>query len=144
MIAAAIQQYVLVDFVISRRNIVADFNLFVSAQPMAEQAQIPTRKITAMIYPTIQKPEPAVEIKAVHMHAANGLANLVFQFRRDALISIDDQHPFVLPENIFQCPILLARQFSVPSKLYNPSSSCLGNRFSAVCTPRINYHNLLS
>ena len=97
-----------------------------------------------MIYPTIQKPEPAVEIKAVHVDAANGLANFVFQFWRDALISIDDQHPFVLPRNIFQRPILLARQFSVPTKLYNLSPSCLGDCFSAVCTARINYHNLLS
>jgi len=45
-----------VDFVISRRNIVADFNLFISAKPMPEQTQIPTWKITAMIYPTIEKP----------------------------------------------------------------------------------------
>src|SRR5882724_2366032 len=140
---AAIQQYVLVDFVVSRRNIVADFNLFISAEPTPEQAQVPTRKITAMIYPTIQKPEPAIEIKSVHVRAANGMANFAFQFRRDALVGIDDQYPFVLPRNIFQRPILLARQFSVPSKLYNPSPSCLGDRLSSVCAPRINHHDLL-
>jgi len=49
----------------------------------------------------------------------------------------------VLPGNIFQRPILLARQFSVPSKLYNPSPSCLGDRLSAVCAARINHHDLL-
>ena len=133
----------LVDFVISRRNIVADFNLFISAKLMPEQAQVPARKITAMIYPTIQKPEPAVQIKSVHVGAANGLANFAFQFRRDALVGIDDQYPFVLPRNIFQRPILLARQFSAPSKLYNPSPSCLGDRLSAVCAARINHHDLL-
>src|SRR5262249_52948331 len=100
---------------------------------MPEQAQIPARKITAMIDPTIQKPEPAVEIKSLHVHAPNGLADFQFQFRCDALIGIDDQHPFVLPANIFQRPILLTRQFSVPSKLYNPSSSCLDDRLSSVC-----------
>src|SRR6266513_2059137 len=110
---------------------------------MPEQAQVPTRKITAMIYPTIQEPEPAVEIKSVHVGAANGLPNCAFQFRRDALVGIDDQHPFVLPGNIFQRPILLARQFSGPSKLYNPSPGCLGDRLSAVCAARINHDDLL-
>src|SRR6266487_682678 len=63
MFDAAIQQYVLL---IARRNIVADFDLFISAKLMPEEAQVPTRKITAVIYPTIQKPEPAIEIKSVH------------------------------------------------------------------------------
>src|SRR5215469_6378964 len=107
------------DFVVPRRNMVADINLLVPAKPMSEQAQIPTRKVTAMIYPTIQEPESAVEIKSVQFGAANGLANFAFQFGRDALISIDDEHPFVLPGNIFQRPILLARQPSVPGKLYD-------------------------
>ncbi len=101
----------LVHFVISGWNVLADFNLLLSAEPMPEQAQVPAWKITAMIYPTIQKPEPAVEIKSVDVGAADRLANFAFQFRRDALIGIDDQHPFVLPGNIFQRPILLARQF---------------------------------
>src|SRR5262245_66081033 len=95
---------------------------------MPVQAKVPAREITAMIYPTIQKPKPAVKIKSVHIGAENGVANFAFQFRRDALIGIDDQHPFVVPGNIFQRPIFLARQFSVPSKLYNPSPSRLCNR----------------
>ena len=56
-------------------NIVADCNSFISAKPMPEQAQIPTRKITATIYPTIQKPETAVEIKSVHIGCGKWLAN---------------------------------------------------------------------
>src|SRR5215831_17223269 len=106
---AAVQQHVLVDFVISRGNVIADFNLLVPAKPMPEQTEVPTWEVTAMIYPTIQKPEPAVKIKSVYGGAANGLANFAFQLRRDAFISIDDQHPFVVPGNIFQRPIFLAR-----------------------------------
>src|SRR5215831_20837631 len=137
MFDAAAQQHVLVDFVISKGNVVAGFNLFVPAKPMPEQAKVPTWEITAMIYPTIQKPEPAVKIEAVHVGAANGLANFAFQLGRDSLIGIYDQHPFVVPGNIFQRPILLARQFSVPGKLYKPSPSRLGNRLSTVCAGRI-------
>src|SRR5437868_2480117 len=64
--------------VISRDKVVVDFDLFISTQPMPEQAQIPTRKITAMVYPAAQKPEPTVQIKSVHVSAANRL----FDFAR--------------------------------------------------------------
>ena len=67
MFDAAVQQDVLVDFTISRGKIVAGFNLFVSANPVPEQAQIPARKIAAMIDPTVQEPEPAVKIKSVYV-----------------------------------------------------------------------------
>ena len=43
---------------------------------------------------------------------------------------------------IFQRPIFLARQFSVPNKLYNSSPSCFGDRLSAICAARINDHDL--
>src|SRR5215216_4852644 len=110
---------------------------------MPEQAQVPARKVTAMIYPTIQEPEPAVEIESVYVGPANGLANFLFQFRRDALIGIDDEHPFVLPGNILQCPIFFSRQFSVPDKLSDPSSSLLRDCLSVVSAVRIDNHDFL-
>src|SRR5215470_5130904 len=99
----------LVHFVISGGNVLSDFDLFVSAKAMPEQAQIPTRKVAAMIDPSVQKPKSAVEIKSVHVRATNSFADFAFQLERDAFVRVDDQHPLMLPRNIFQRPILLAR-----------------------------------
>src|SRR5206468_5547694 len=97
----------LVHLVITSDRIVADFDLFIPTQPMPEQAQIPTRKITAIIYPAPQKPEPAVQIKSIHISAPNRPSDFAFQLGRDAFVGIDNQHPLMLPANIFQSPVFL-------------------------------------
>jgi len=65
----------LVHLVISGKDSVADFDLFISAEPMPKQTQVPTWKVTAMIYPPVQKPESAVHIKSIDVVATNRLAD---------------------------------------------------------------------
>src|SRR5437764_15127436 len=105
-----IKQYVLVHLVISRESAVVDFDLFISTAAMPEQAQVPTRKITAMVYPAAQKPEPPVQIKPLHIGAANRFSDVAFSLRCDAFVGIDDQNSFILPRNIFQSPVLLSSE----------------------------------
>jgi len=87
-----------------------------------------------MIYPTIQKPEPAIEIKSVHVGAANAwrISRSSSGVMRSSA-SMISTHSYC--QRTFPTPNFLARQFSVPSKLYNPSPSCLGDRLSSVCAP---------
>src|SRR5437016_11685064 len=99
---------------------------------MPKQAHVPARKITAMIYPTVQKPEAAIEIKSVDAAAANRLSDFALQFRRDALVRIDDYHPFMLPGDIFQGPVLFPWEFSVPNELHHPGAGYLGDRCGAI------------
>src|SRR6266496_2552102 len=108
---------------------------------MPEQAQIPTRKITAIIYPAPQKPEPAVQIKSIHISAANRPSDFAFQLGRDAFVGIDNQHPLMLPANIFQSPVFLPWEFPIPTELHDSSSRFLGNRLRGICARRIDYHD---
>ena len=66
------------DLIVSGRDIIVDFDLFIPTQPMPEQAQIPTRKITAVVYPTVQKPEAPVKIKSVHIGTPNRFSDFAF------------------------------------------------------------------
>src|SRR2546430_10158231 len=93
------------DLIVAGRDVVVDFDPFISTQPMAEQAQVPTRKITAMIYPAAQKPEPAVTKKTIDVSAADRLAYFAFPVRRDAVVSMHHQHPFHLPANHYHIPV---------------------------------------
>src|ERR1043166_3015894 len=125
------------DLVISGDNVVVDFDLLIATQPMPKQPQIPARKITAMIYPAAQKPETAIQIKSIHPRAANCLGDLALQFGCDAFVRIDDQHPIMFPANIFQSPILLPWEFSIPNELHDSGRSCLSNRLGVIRTRRI-------
>src|SRR5437899_1117914 len=133
----------LMHLVISRRDVIVDFDLFISTEPMPEQSQVPTRKITAMVYPTIQEPESAVQIKSIYVGAPNRASDFAPQLGRDAFVGINDQHPFILPGNIFQRPVLLSWEISVPNKLHDASASCLGNRLGAIGARRINDYDFL-
>jgi hypothetical protein len=48
-----------------------------------------------------------------------------------------------LPGDIFQSPIFLAGQFSVPNELHDSRASRFGDRLRAACAPRINDHDFL-
>ena len=106
-----------VHLIVSGENVVIHFDLFVPAAPVAEQTQIPTRKVTAVIDPATQEPEPAVQIKSIHVSAANSKADFAFQLGCDAFVGVDNQHPFMSPGNIFQCPVFFSWEFSVPGEL---------------------------
>ena len=133
----------LMHLVISSLNVAVDFDLLVSTESMSKQAQVPTWKITAMIDPTIQEPELAIQIKSVHVVAANGHANFTFQLRGDAFVGIDDQYPFMLPANILQSPVFFSWEFSVPYELHDPRSGGLGNRLRLIGARRINNDDFL-
>src|SRR5262245_27134619 len=96
-----------------------------------------------MIYPAIQEPKPSVEIKSVNIGTANCHANFAFQFRRNALIGINYELPFVLPRDVFQRPIFFSWQFPIPYELGDSGSSCLSDRLSAVCAVRIDNYDVL-
>ena len=70
---------------------------------MSEQAQVPTRKITVMIYPPSRN-QNGSSIKTIDFIALNPLHNLALQSGCNAFVGIDDQHPFMLPGDIFQSP----------------------------------------
>src|SRR5712692_1998220 len=89
---STIEQYVLVHFVVARVKLTASLNSLIASFPVSEKPQVPARKITAVIDPAVQKPKPAVQVKSIHVRAANGRDDLAFQFRRYALIRINDQH----------------------------------------------------
>src|SRR5205814_1785680 len=99
IIGSTIEQYVLVHFVVARVKPTASLNSLIASFPVSEEPQVPARKITTVIDPTVQKPKPAVQVKSIQLRAANGRPDLAFQFRRYALIRIDDQHPVVPPGN---------------------------------------------
>src|SRR5262249_18758306 len=113
----------LVHFVVSRLSTAVDFDLFVSAEPMPKQPQIPTGKITAMLDPAAEEPEAAIQVKPVHVGAANRQADFAFQFGCDSFVGIHDQHPFMLPGNIFQRPVFLSWKVPRPNELHD-SGSC--------------------
>src|SRR6266542_1135453 len=108
---------------------------------MPEQAQIPTRKITAIIYPAPQKPEPAVQIKSIHISAPNRPSDFVFQLGRDAFVVIDNQHPLMLPEKNFQSPVFLPWEFNIPNEMQESSSGLLDKRLHRICARSIDYHD---
>src|SRR5437764_21780 len=71
------------DLIVSGRDIIVDFDLFIPTQPMPEQAQIPTRTVTTMFYPPAKKPEAAIQIKSIDISAANRLRDFAsFAFAR--------------------------------------------------------------
>ena len=92
----------LVHLVVPGLSAVVNFDLFVSAQPMSEQPQIPTGKITAVVDPAAEEPEAAIQIKSVYIGAANRMADFVLQLGCDSFVGIHDQHPFMLPGNTLQ------------------------------------------
>jgi hypothetical protein len=78
------------DLIVSGRDIIVDFDLFVPTQPMSEQAQIPTRKVTTMFYSPAKKPEAAIQIKSIDLSAANRLRDFSLKRRCDAFVGIQD------------------------------------------------------
>src|SRR5438067_5686641 len=124
IIGSTIEQHVLVHFVVARVKPAASLNSLIASFPVSEEPQVPARKITTVIDPTVQKPKPAVQVKSIQIRAANGRPDLAFQFRRYALIRIDDQHPVVPPGNIFQGPVLFSRIFLIPRELDYSRTGC--------------------
>ena len=110
---------------------------------MPKQPQIPTGKITAVVDPAAEEPEPAIQVKAVYIIASNCVANLFLQFRGDALIGIHDQHPFMLPGNIFQRPVLLSWKVPIPNELHDPGSCSFRDCLCAIGARGINYYDFL-
>src|SRR5260370_27198481 len=127
------EQYVLVHFVVARLKFIASLNSLVAPFPMSEKPQVPARKITAVIDPTVQKPKPAVQVKSIHIRAANSRADFAFQFRCDALVRIDDEHPVVSPGDILQGPILFSREFSIPRELHNLCPDLRSDLLGPIC-----------
>jgi hypothetical protein len=61
----------------------------------------------------------------------------------DAFVGVNDPHPFMSPRNIFQGPVLLSWEFSIPNELNDPGPRCLGRLLRAVRARRIDYDDFL-
>src|SRR6266478_8250902 len=96
-----------------------------------------------MIYPAAQKPEPAIHVKSIDIRAADRLRDFARQFWCDPFVGVNDQHPFMLPGNILQGPVLLSWGFSIPNELHDSDPSSLGNRLRAICARRIDDDDFL-
>src|SRR5205823_2413102 len=59
-----------------------------------------------MIYPPSRN-QNGSSIKTIDFIALNPLHNLALQSGCNAFVGIDDQHPFMLPGDIFQSPVFL-------------------------------------
>src|SRR3954447_13007018 len=140
---AAVKQNVLVHFVVPRLSTFFYFDLFVSPEPMPKQPQIPTGKIAAVIDPPAEEPEAAIQIKPVYVAAANRVADLAFQFRCNSFVGVDNQQPFMLPRDIFQRPVLLPWDVSIPNELHDSSSCSFRDCLCAIGARGIDYHDLV-
>ena len=132
----------LVNFIVSRSR-VADMQFFVTSQPVPEQSQIPTGIISTVLYPLIEKNEPAVDEIAVRLRLFQFLLNFRRQFRRDVLVRIQNQHPFIFPRHILQCPVFLFGKFAVPRKLHHRRAALLGEFNGAIRGTGIHHYNFI-
>src|SRR5438552_13346641 len=92
---------------------------FIAALGLPEETQIPTGIITAMLDPPSVEHEPAINEETISIRRPEGLLDFRGQFRRNPLVSIEDQNPLVFPRYIFQRPILFFRELAIPSELHH-------------------------
>src|SRR5262245_13217194 len=110
---------------------------------MPKQPQVPTGKITAVVDPATEEPEAAIQIKSIHIGAANRQADFIFQFGCDSFVGIHNQHPFMLPWNIFQRPVLLSWKIPIPNELYDSRSCSFRNCLCVIGASGINHYDFL-
>jgi len=108
----AFQDNMLVHFVIAGAGVVG-VECFITAEFVAEQAEVPTGVVAAMFDPAAKEHEPAVNEIAVGAGFEECRANFVGQLGRDAFVGIEDKDPFVFPGDIFERPVFLFRETAV-------------------------------
>src|SRR5437660_1458294 len=90
-------------------DVLVDLAVVVATQSVAKQAQIPAGVPTGVAYPGAEKNHASIQVVAIVSTGCDGAFDLALQFRRDALVGVDDQHPVVAKRQSIQRPVLLTR-----------------------------------